>query len=139
MAQEVNITQWIENFKKGEYSNTDFSTQCKAGWYDWFCKDSSLAGKTRALGVKLMQISKSPKINCETSYVWFKNNCPCNGSLYDDFRIADMETGDVIFTIVPKSGYRSMNGLGEVWGKENGFKEALMTGTWGEIKNWFLK
>jgi hypothetical protein len=47
------------------------------------------------------------------------------GSLYDDFRICDIETGDVIWTVVPKCSH---SGLAEVWGKQNGFKGAVITG-----------
>ena len=139
MEKQLNINQWIENFKKGAYLSPDRETQINAGWYDWFCKDSSLAGKTKSLGKKLIQIAKSPKINPETSYVFFKNNCPCFGSLYDDFRICDIESGKVIYTITPKSGHEVQKGLGDVWGSENNFKEPLFEGSWKEIKDWFLK
>ena len=139
MEKKLNLIDWIENFKKGAYISPDRKTQIEAGWYDWFCKDSSLAGKTKSLGKKLIQIINSPKINPETSYIFFKNNCPVWGSLYDDFRICDIKSGDVIYTITPKSGHRVKEGLGDVWGRENDFKEPLFEGSWKEIKNWFLK
>lgn len=44
---EVSIKTWIENFDKGEYNSPARHIQCLAGWYDWFCRDSSLAGKTQ--------------------------------------------------------------------------------------------
>jgi hypothetical protein len=62
MENKININQWIEKFNNGEYNNPDRSTQCAAGWYDWFCNDSSLAGKTKSLGKKLIAISKSPNL-----------------------------------------------------------------------------
>ena len=107
-------------------------------WYDWFCKDSSLIRKGEALLKKLRLIAKSDKFDNDKCYVFFKNNCPFSGSLYDDFRICDLETGDVLYTVVPKSGHTVDNGKGYVWGKENGFEEPLFEGTWGEIKRWFL-
>ena len=58
-------------------------------------------------------------------YVFFKNNCTGRGTKYDDFRIVDRETGDVIYTVIPKCGH---SGKAEVWGRENGFKEAIVTG-----------
>ena len=108
-------------------------------WYDWFCRNTSLINKGTALLIKLKAISKSKKINVNTMYVFFKNNCPVDGTLYDDFRICDIETGDVIYTVVPKSGAKRCNGLGEIWGKENDFKEPLFVGKWKEIKKWFLE
>jgi hypothetical protein len=134
MNDEININEWIRNFDNYKYSDPDVSVQCEAGWYDWFCNNRSLASKTKMLGKRLKQIAKSPKVNCETSYVFFKNNCPLNGPLYDDFRICDIKTGDVIWTITPRSGH---TGKAEVWGKENDFKEAIVQGSWKDVKEYF--
>lgn len=106
-------------------------------FYDWFCKDSSLENKAKSLISKLKRIKDSSKIDTSKSYVFFKNNCPMVGSLYDDFRICDMETGDVIYTIVPKSGHRSDDGLGEVWGRENKFNGPILRAYWKDIVKWF--
>lgn len=137
-SKQQTSAQQITNYLNGQYDSPDFKTQCAAGWYDWFCKQSSLVKKTDKLYKLFIQISKSKKIDLLNSCVFFKNNCPMNGSLYDDFRICDLTNGDVIYTIIPKSGHKNMNGKGEVWGKENNFKEALFVGTWHEIKNFFL-
>jgi len=107
-------------------------------WYDWFCTRKSLTTRGKSLVSKLKSIQYSTRFNPQTSYVFFKNNCPMIGNLYDDFRICDIETRDIIFTIVPKSGHRSMKGLGEVWGRNaDGEFCELFTGTWKEIKAWF--
>ena len=107
-------------------------------WYDWFCKDSSLQNKGIALLKKLNQINKSKKFDSDKTYVFFKNCCPVNGSLFDQFKICDIENGEVLYCITPKSGHTFMNGKGDVWGKENDFKEPLVEGSWKDIKNWFL-
>ncbi|MFA7408569.1 MAG: hypothetical protein WCY93_12215 [Anaerolineaceae bacterium] len=138
MCKSVNIETWAEKFKAGDFENPSFDTQVKAGWYDWFCRDTSLRNKTRKLGKKMLQLMKSPKINTETSYVWFKNNCPVYGRLYDDFRIADMETGDVIYTIIPSCGHDSSRGEAQVWGRENNFDGPLVVGKWKDVKEFFL-
>ena len=133
------INEWIDAFNRGEWDSRELEKQLEAGWYDWYCRDSSLQKKTEKLGRNLVLINKSKKFDSNKCYVWFKNNCPMDGNLYDDFRIADIETGDTVFCIVPKSGHRSMNGIGSVWGKENDFKIALFTGAWSEIKKWFYQ
>ena len=84
---------------KGNFDDADVRTQILAGWYDWFCKDSSLANKTKKMGNIIKQVKRGGKVDIENWYVWFKNNCPLNGPLYDDFRFADLETGNVMFTI----------------------------------------
>lgn len=86
-----------------EFLNGTFEQQHDA-WYDWFCTDKALIKKTKTLVGLVRQIALSPKINIDKQYVWFKNNCPLygDGKLYDDFRIADIDTGDVLYTIVPR-------------------------------------
>lgn len=139
MSDNLPLTQWVANFRAGMYAAADLTTQCKAGWFDWFCKDKSLRGKTAALGPKVCRIAKSPKVNVETMYVFFKNNCPLYGSLYDDFRICDLESGDVIFTITPASGHsdEELKGRTEIWGRENDFDGPLYVGDWKGALKWF--
>ena len=102
-------------------------------WYDWFCKTSALHNRGIALLRKLKSIKNTTKFDKETTYVWFKNNCPCDGGLYDDFRIANKETQDVLYTISPKNNYDEA----EVWGRENDFNGPLVRGTWDDVKAFF--
>ena len=99
MEERICLQSWIGAFLLNEYESQDVKTQIKAGWYDWFCKDSSLARKTQRMGNIISKLREGGKVNFKNWYVWFKNNCPLNGPLYDDFRFADLETGEVQFTI----------------------------------------
>jgi len=137
MENQLTLTQQLENFENGLYDNTDRDTQIDAGWYDWFCKDSSLPAKTQRLYKRVKAIKDSEKFNNDATYVFFKNNSPAFGTLYDDFRICDIETGNVIYTVTPKCGHKNSNG-GHIWGAENNFKEPLFEGKWVDIKKWFL-
>ena len=99
MKERLPIHRWIDEFLEGSFDEADVKTQIDAGWYDWFCKDSSLVKKTKKMGNIIKQINGHGKVDLQNWYVWFKNNCPLNGPLDDDFRFADLKTGDVIFTI----------------------------------------
>lgn len=132
----MTIRTFINRFAAGDFESKDVETQCEAGWYDWFCRDTSLARKTEALGKKVAQLADSPKINLDTMYVFFKNNCPTWAPLYDDFRICDMETGDVIYTVIPAC--KAYKGKAVVYGRENGFGAPLVEGTWKDVKKFFL-
>ena len=107
-------------------------------WYDWFCKNSSLERKGKELLKKLKMIAPSKKFDNDKYYIFFKNNCPLYGNLYDDFRICDKETHEVLYHVVPKSGHKWDNGMGMLFGIDNNFKEPLIRGTWRDIKKWFL-
>jgi hypothetical protein len=94
-------------------------------FYDWFCKDSSLCNKSWKLMKQVKTFLKhNPQIDLLEHYVFFKNNCPGRGPLYDDFRICNIETGNVVFTVIPKCGH---SGLAEIWGRENDFKGPIKT------------
>lgn len=137
--QEHNLKTWLELYSAGRFDSPCFSVQVEAGWYDWFCKDELLANKTKKLAPKVKKVASSSRIlslGLENVYVFFKNNCPLAGSLYDDFRVCDMKSGDVIFCVVPRSGYAKDNGRAELWGRDNEFNEPLVTGNFKDILNY---
>jgi len=137
---EINIKAWVENFKAGMYDSPDIQTQIEAGWYDWFCQNGSLATKTKQLASKLIGIMDSPRFDKENCYVWFKNNCPMVGPLYDDFRIADLETGNVLFTVshLLRGCHGCSEGHWEVWSKDNKFSGPVVEGSWPLVKKFFM-
>jgi hypothetical protein len=54
-------------------------------------------------------------INGNTTRVIFKNNCPFDGNLYDDLRVIDIESDEMIMGVAPKLGYEGMKGKCEFW------------------------
>ena len=110
-------------------------------WYDYFCKSSSLVNKGRALICKLKKIYKLNELSGRKyfdpnkTYVFFKNNCPCCGNLYDDFRICDLETREVIFTI--QVNRYDQKHSAELWGLPNNFEGAILEGSIKDVYNYF--
>lgn len=124
MAKEnISVREWIVRFNNGEFESKDFKTQINAGWYDWFCKDTSLGGKTKRMGNIVKRIKDNGKVDLDNCYVWFKNNCPLNGPLYDDFRFAKLDTGEVQFTIQLNCCWN--NHKYTVYGRKNNFEVPL--------------
>lgn len=119
MAKNMKVSEWINAFENDEFTEDDFNTQVEAGWYDWFCKTTSLRNKTYKMGRIIKQLKTGGKIDFENWYVWFKNNCPMVGPLYDDFRFADINTGDVQFTICIDD--KRAKHKYDVWGRKNNF------------------
>ncbi len=124
MKKEINVLEWQKNFALGRYLPKDFKTQCEAGWYDWFCKQESLANKTNKMGKIIAQVKSGGKVDMENNYVWFKNNCPLNYPLYDDFRFADIKTFNTLLTIQCGHPFGDESNY-VVYGRKNDFIEPL--------------
>lgn len=97
-------------------------------WYDWFCSEDQLVRRGLTLLKRLSRIATSKKFSSEKCYVFFKNNCSISGGLYDDFRIVDDETCDVVYTV----------NSSQVWGVDNGFEKPIVEGTSSKIRKFFL-
>lgn len=137
--KEISINELLAKRTNGTLTNDAIEDL----WYDWFCKDRALVNRGKALLSRLSSIYKAnaknpnPKFDPSKTYTFFKNNCPLRGNIYDDFRICDIETGDVIWTIVPLSGHYVDEGRALLWGKVNDFREPVLEGDWKEVVNFF--
>ena len=136
---EMNIKTFVERFKRGDFNYSSRRIQCEAGWYDWFCNDSALANKTKKLGAKVCKIANSKRFNKETSYVFFKNNCPCVGALYDQFSICDIESCDVLFCAqhLEKGSHGCDKAHWELYDADISFEKPIVSGTWREVEKYF--
>lgn len=105
MGKEISIAQWQTDFINGYFHDPDIKTQIRAGWYDWFCRDTSLRNKTVKMGNIIKQIRYGGKVDLNNWYVWFKNNCPLNFPLYDDFRFATIDGGNTQMTVQIACGW----------------------------------
>ena len=114
---EMSVREWQEAFRRGEFSAPDFETQVKAGWYDWFCEEEELAGKTALLGEVICDVIEGGKLDVDGTHPFFMNCCPASDDpLYDSLRFNDGK--DNVFVcnfgderdIAPVTVYSSING-----------------------------
>ena len=133
LNREMNLTEVFEilvNNKTKEIDTIDL-------WWDWFCSDGALVSRGARLLPKLKSLKDSKKFDKDSTYVFFKNNCPGEGPLYDDFRICDKATMEVLYTVIPNE-----KGVASVWGRANGKPDGrfgqLVEGTWADVKEFFL-
>jgi len=123
---KTTLRQQLEAFENGIFldSNGSKDSGCFV-FYDWFCRDSSLKNKSIKLFKQVKLFVKMKDVDLDSTYVFFKNSCPVNGPLYDDFRICNIDPGNVIYSVTSKSGH---TGQAELWGKDNNFEEPMKTG-----------
>jgi hypothetical protein len=114
--------QQIDAFREGKYLDEN---ECFY-FYDWFCKDSSIERKSKGLMSKAIKFAKKYNIDLDKNYIWFKNNCPIGGRLYDDFRFSNVETHDVLWTVSPCEG---RNGMSEAWSSINNWETPIEEAT----------
>ena len=117
------LRKQFEAFDDGVYLDWDGSESSCYNFYDWFCKDSSLKNKANTLFRASRRFAKKLDIDLDKHYVFFKNNCPMSGPLRDDFRICEVETGNVVWTVTPNH-----QGRCEIWGSENRFDKPIYEG-----------
>lgn len=100
MENYITVRQWKENYINGMYSVKDTDTMCDAGWYDWFCSNKALCNRLKKFGSIIKKIDND--FILDNFYVWFKNNCPCTGPLYDDMRFEpiDQNLRDELYFLV---------------------------------------
>ena len=106
------------------------------GFYDWYCKESSLADNYKHLLPKLKFLVKIGLIDADNSYVWFKNNSPINGHTYNDINIASLKKDNAFFGgICPKNGHTVYNDKCTVWYfDEKGILTEEDFASWSEFK-----
>ena len=121
MRENISVRQWQAMYRLGAFSGKDTATQCEAGWYDWFCRDDSLAGRLKQIAPAVMGIT-DPFI-LENFYVWFKNNCPCTGPLYDDVRFEPLsgERNGKYFLVIKDSPHEKAKWV--LYTERYGFQE----------------
>jgi hypothetical protein len=123
MKEQVTLTQQIQAWAEGKSALYDHCHD----FYDWFCTDASLERRAKALQNKVIKLlnclrNEGRAIDCNSVYVFFKNNCPMNGPLYDSFSICDRESGNVLYWVTGKCGH---SGQAEIFSQEKGFDEPL--------------
>ena len=84
-------------------------------FFDWFCTDRGLKNRMMKLKGKVAFLVKSGLIDGDTHYVIFKNNCPCDGDLYDDLRVVSIDTDEIVCGLAPSVGYSNKKGHCEFW------------------------
>jgi len=133
---KLTITEFLTKWDNNEFDSS-IPSMIEAGWYDWFCEDKSLFNRIKELVPKIKFMVKERYVNPNECYVWFKNNCPMNGSTYDDFRISNIHTDENILGCAPTSGHTSCKGVASLWffpKNEGGFKTFIEPLGWAQMK-----
>lgn len=103
-----------------------------------FVKMNHFLKKTNNLYKKIQTIAFSKKFDVNKVRIFFKNNCPGNGVLYDSFSIVDIETDDLLFWITPSSGHKYIKGKAVVASSDDDFTSNVVEGSWKDVIKFFM-
>lgn len=84
-------------------------------FYDWFCQDSALPNRALKFIPLLRLLVERDLLDGDSNYVWFKNNCPMDGTLYDDMRISNIKTGKFLGGFCMASGHDAIAKQASFW------------------------
>lgn len=77
MSSFLRLREFRERYLSGEFSDSSFSTQVQAGWYDWFCPDSELAGRLKRLWDEIISRITDDRV-LDAYTIRFCNVCPAS-------------------------------------------------------------
>jgi len=102
--KKMNLIEWLNAWENGKFDRS-VDSMIDAGWWDWFCEDSSLYNRTKKMVGVIKAAAKSSLLDPNKTYVFFKNNCPVHGPTYDSVSFSDIETGEQIYWVSLKNSH----------------------------------
>jgi hypothetical protein len=109
MGNKISLKEWITKYDNGDFNSTSQSVMVKAGWNEWFCKNTILLSKLKKLAPLVKLLSKSSLINSEKVFVLFENNHPVDNDFlpYDSISICEIINGKMLYWIAPEQYHRN--------------------------------